>query len=492
MQTQVAPNLDNCLPESELSDEELLGSDAVPALVQDALIWCSLHGLLVGDKDGKNSGVTPGVGLVHAPVSLLPTPFPRPLFEQAVEVAPIFNELVDKVSQDSEFLFSTLERARKTDSFTAGLLDIYRATLDKGIKEDIRLGLHRSDYMLDKATGGLLQIELNTISSSFAALGTQVSRLHRHIVNRAGARSKLEPQNVPENASFEAMTDGIAEAWRQYGDDEAVVLFVVQPAERNMYDQLWMADRLWDAHGIRSVRRTLTEIEKDGALDGDRTLSISGQRVSVVYFRAGYTPTDYPSDTEWRARLLMEESSAVKCPSISYHLTGAKKIQQELARPGVLERFITNEKDAALLRRHFAGLWALEGEGSEEIIEKAIADPEGFVLKPQREGGGNNIYGSDVPAKLQELQGTDGLAAYILMQRIFPPVKKSYLLRGGEWSQQDTLSELGIFGTYLRNGEKVVINQPAGHLLRTKTASSNEGGVAAGYGVIDSPYLTSK
>jgi hypothetical protein len=41
---------------------------------------------------------------------------------------------------------------------------------------------------------------------------------------------------------------------------------------------------------------------------------------------------------EWKARLLMEESSAVKCPSISYHLTGAKKIQQELARPGVLER----------------------------------------------------------------------------------------------------------------------------------------------------------
>jgi hypothetical protein len=61
----------------------------------------------------------------------------------------------------------------------AGLLDVYRAILDKGIKQDIRLGLHRSDYMLDKATGGLLQIELNTISSSFAALGTQVSRLHR-------------------------------------------------------------------------------------------------------------------------------------------------------------------------------------------------------------------------------------------------------------------------------------------------------------------------
>jgi hypothetical protein len=53
-------------------------------------------------------------------------------------------------------------------------------------------------------------------------------------------------------------------------------------------------------------------------------------------------------------------------------------------------RFITNEKEAGLLRRHFAGLWALEGEGSKEIIEKAIADPEGFVLKPQREGGGKS------------------------------------------------------------------------------------------------------
>ncbi|XP_028075605.1 uncharacterized protein LOC114277849 isoform X2 [Camellia sinensis] len=46
----------------------------------------------------------------------------------------------------------------------------------------------------------------------------------------------------------------------------------------------------------------------------------------------------------------MEQSSAVKCPSISYHLAGTKKIQQELAKPNVLER--------ALWKRHlclFAG-----------------------------------------------------------------------------------------------------------------------------------------
>jgi hypothetical protein len=42
----------------------------------------------------------------------------------------------------------------------------------------------------------------------------------RHIVDRAGAKSKLETDNVPENTSFEDMTDALAEAWKQVGDAE--------------------------------------------------------------------------------------------------------------------------------------------------------------------------------------------------------------------------------------------------------------------------------
>jgi hypothetical protein len=33
--------------------------------------------------------------------------------------------------------------------------------------------------MLDMATGSLLQVEINTISSSFAGLGSLISKLHR-------------------------------------------------------------------------------------------------------------------------------------------------------------------------------------------------------------------------------------------------------------------------------------------------------------------------
>ena len=50
------------------------------------------------------------------------------------------------------------------------------------------------------------------------------------------------------------------------------------------------------------------------------------------------SPDDYPTDAEWDARLTVEKAQCAKCPSIEDHLSGAKKIQQELATPGVIEK----------------------------------------------------------------------------------------------------------------------------------------------------------
>lgn len=88
-----------------------------------------------------------------------------------------------------------------------------------------------------------------------------------------------------------------------------------------------------------------------------------------------------------------------------------------------------------------------------------------------------------------KLQTRSGLASFILMQRIHPAENQSILVRQGQHATEATLSELGIFGTYLRVNGKVVLNEVVGNLLRTKTSSSNEGGVAAGFSVLDSPYL---
>eukprot|EP00897_Mesotaenium_endlicherianum_P003739 jgi/Mesen1/3393/ME000192S02564 len=412
----------------------LVSQSLADELVDRALVWASLHGLVVGDKNHEASGTHPGVGLVHAPVALLPTPFPRESFEQAVALATLFNDLADRVSQDGAFLQSTLARAAKTDSFTANLLRIHQ--------QDIRLGMHRSDYMLDEATGACLQVELNTISSSFAGLSSLVTGLHRHLVECAQEeQAPLSGDHIPENSAAADMAGALACAWQEFGDPEAAVLMVVQPQERNMYDQHWLAHLLWARHRVRVVRRSLLEVQAQASLaEGDKSLTIGGKRISVVYYRGGYAPTDYPSEREWEARLLLERSRAVKCPSIAYHLAGAKRIQQELARPGVLERFVASSEDAAALRRSFAGLWSLEGAGSEEAMQAALAQPERFGQIGREDSG-----------------------------------------MGGQAAAKERVE---------KHGDKVILNKEAGHLLRTKTASSDEGGVATGFAVLDSPYLT--
>ena len=64
------------------------------------------------------------------------------------------------------------------------------------------------------------------------------------------------------------------------------------------------------------------------------------------------------------------------------------------------------------------------------------------------------------------------------------------MVREGKVVEADTLSEVGIYGTFLRRGSRILLNCEAGHLVRTKAATDNEGGVAAGFAVLDSPALT--
>ncbi|XP_058002796.1 glutathione synthetase, chloroplastic [Hevea brasiliensis] len=465
-----------------------INEELVQKMVYDALVWSSLHGLLVGDKSVERSGKVPGVGMVHAPFALVPVKFPENHFKLACEVAPIFNELIDRVSLDGKFLQESLSRTKKVDVFTSRLLDIHSKMLEMNKIEEIRLGLHRSDYMLDEQTKLLLQIELNTISSSFPGLSCLVSELHRNLLKHYGEWLGLDSKRIPSNNTVNRFAEALAKAWTEYNNPRAVVMVVVQPEEHNMYDQHWLCAALKEKHNVTAIRKTLAEIDEEGELLPDGTLLVGGQEIAVVYFRSGYAPTDYPSEAEWRARLLMEQSLAIKCPSISYHLAGTKKIQQELAKPNVLERFLEDKEDITKLLKCFAGLWSLDDT---DIVKRAIERPELFVMKPQREGGGNNIYGDDVKENLLRLQreGTEEDAAYILMQRIFPTVSPTFLVLNGISHKDHAVSELGVYGAYLRNKDKVIINDQCGHLMRTKVSSSNEGGVVAGFAVLDSIYL---
>lgn len=99
--------------------------------------------------------------------------------------------------------------------------------------------------------------------------------------------------------------------------------------------------------------------------------------VTVVYFRAGYEPGHYPTKNEWDARYLIEKSAAIKCPSIHYHLAGTKKVQQALAKPGILKRFLTDDVKIKAITDTFTGLYSMDShtEDGKEALRMVLTDP---------------------------------------------------------------------------------------------------------------------
>ncbi|MBN3273634.1 GSHB synthetase, partial [Polyodon spathula] len=468
--------------EDVLANETLLKN--LELVAKDAAL---LQGILMRTKEEPNASEV----VSYAPFTMFPSPVPRPLFEQAKQVQRDFNLLVDRISQDTEFLEQALTSTIKVDDFTGQLFKIYRNVLQEGLSQPIVLGLNRSDYMLDYGKDGstsLKQVEINTIAASFGGLASRTPAVHRHILKVAGKSD--EGVRIPDNNPAEGLADGIAKAWELYGSMSAVVMFLVEDFQMNIFDHRSVENELW-SRNIHAIRRTFDEVCERGSLDQDRRLFIDSLEVAVVYYRNGYMPQNY-TEQSWEARLLMERSRAVKCPDIGTHLAGTKKVQQELARPGVLERFFPDDQEAAVrIRATFTGLYTLDmGEEGDRTVAMAIADPDRFVLKPQREGGGNNIYGEDMCKVLHNVKESSERTAYILMDKIRPqPVKNVLLRKGSPLTLSTCLCELGMYGVYVRLGKDMVLNECAGHLLRTKSTQHDDGGVAAGVAVLDNPLL---
>ncbi|GAM19411.1 hypothetical protein SAMD00019534_025860 [Acytostelium subglobosum LB1] len=470
----------------------------IKEIAEQAIDWAFGHSLVFEKKKTQAESDAIAYPIVtHLPISLLPNRFPDQLFHQAKSLATDYNLLVHHLSRNYNFIQDTLKNVQ--DTFTQLLLDIHRKVNAEGVRQQIELGLFRSDYMLhqpgdsteDSGEWRFYQVELNTISSSFGSLSSKVSELHKYLISNNQLEKQYPLDKLPVNDTAVNIARAIAEAFKLYNNDKAVAMMIVQKGERNIWDQKIIEYNLWNRHKVKMIRRTLQEVHERGSLSADTgALLIDGHEVAISYFRAGYTPADYPTQAEWDARLVIERSLSIKCPSIANHLVGAKKIQQAIAKPQLLEQLLQDQESVKRMRQSFTGLYSLSKEDIDPaVVERAIQHPELFVMKPQREGGGNNIYNDQVRTSLQSMS-PDELSSFILMDRIQPRPFKTLIIRERELHEIEALYELGIFGLYIGNGDKVVMNEEGGILLRTKTASSDEGGVAAGFAVIDSPILS--
>lgn len=347
---------------------------------------------------------------------------------------------------------------------------------------------------------------------------------------------------MPSNPSIPYLARGLVAAHNTYGASKSspllprCILFIVQDPERNIFDQKLIEYEVRES-AISIFRLVFPQVLQHTHIveDGARQLvyvpphaPYTPYEVTVVYYRAGYSPKEYPSETAWAARLHLERSAAIKCPSVLTHLAGSKKIQQVLATPSSpdLDRFLQSTPDwADRIRATFTNIYPLDESAAGLEARRLALDPETaqrYVLKPQREGGGNNVYRGSIPSFLRSIPEAHW-KGYILMEIIEPPALRNSILRNGVVQEGEVIGELGVFGVCLwrqpqqqqqqqsdqdqpvddenveRTGNEksgggagnieILENFQAGYVLRTKGRESEEGGIAAGYGCVDSCYL---
>ena len=443
--------------------------------------------------------------------SILPTVFSRERFEEAIKLQTAFNELYVRAASDPDWLYSVIKPLIEHDDFIAALWDIYVKVRDAGTVQSIVCGVFRSDYMLhqssDHSKPELKQVEMNSFSCAGACHAEIVAKMHNHL-ERVRSVSYSEEASIshrlPTSDNIASIVTTLKAAHDLYttyfsADRPKCVLMTVQPHNFNIADERPIEYGLWDSSVAcyRCEWHTLlqrTTLTKDRGLLFCPTLGTTELEVSVIYYRGGYDAAEY-RDLSKETRVRCEMSRAIKCPDILTHLTTFKAVQQALTQPGAVERFLPLEK-AESIRKTFMPIKVLDSSLAGLEVRKIALDPKqaaNYVLKPNLEGGGHNIYRTDIPDFLST-KLPEEWHRYVLMRLIEPPATTGTIMMPSDLYHGRVVSELGILGTCLWERKEagtveLLRNEVPGWTYKTKPEDVDEMSVVKGYGCFDCPLL---
>lgn len=233
--------------------------------------------------------------------------------------------------------------------------------------------------------------------------------------------------------------------------------------------------------------------------DSNQNLIIDSKIVSLVYFRAAYTDKDFPDEDSWKAREMIELSTAIKCPNVDTFLCTFKVFQYYLQKPEVLKKFLPDELIANDIVRFFAKIYyvPLMTEEEKKTVFKEIRENIGkYIVKPQKEGGGNNYYNEDILDILPPEDDVSDVGPVLkhamIMERINPPEQQTLIIADNKLKTQNCISEISVYGIILSDEKTIHFNKSVGFLIRTKDVATQEGGVVVGASAVDLPYLVDK
>ncbi|UJR15083.1 hypothetical protein I4U23_002050 [Adineta vaga] len=466
-------------------------------IVSFAKRYALTHGLLCLVPDNLDQATI-------VPFSLFPSPYSYTHFKFIWSIQTAYNRLYNRLSLDNEVLEKALASVIPIDDFIGQLWKIHR-TVQR--RQPIQLDIYRNDYMLDTKSDKMRQVEFNTISSAFAGLTGIVADIHKAIlryaienchvrelqVNEEKTQSNSSIDLILPNEALNKSAEAMVKAFDLYKNPDACILFLIVPKERNVCDQNALIDAIQKLRpNIRFHLRTFEQLTDELEYDEKTSniyLKTSHDEIAIVYFRAGYIPDHYINEKCWLVREQIEQSCAIKCPTIRSQLAGFKIVQEYLTHEGVLEKFIEEKDLITKIRSTFAAMFTFDDDKTrEKHFEILRQNTHSYVLKPNREGGGNNKYDDEI-LKLLQNEKENPLTNYIAMEKILPPVCTACLIKPNDQHvlHVECINEIGIYGTMVTNVDtnEEYINEVTGYLVRTKTTDTNEGGVATGYSVLD-------
>ncbi|CAK1872447.1 glutathione synthase [Vibrio crassostreae] len=472
-------------------------------VIEDACEWAIMHGVAFRQSDNTAR---------HCPFSLAPMSIERKVFEHLLRVTPLITKLINNVSEDHDFLQSSLSNMAKADPFFGRLMELHQqahGSADERLNPARQpLLLMRTDFMDDRRHGAKV-IEFNGIAAGMAPFGQRATEFHSFMQNQwANVYNNWleDPSATPaENQGLTQLAYGIANAARQVKadfneQDKPVFLMVVQKNEDNVYDQHLLEVEL-QKQGIRTVRRTFEQLSCQlSSGDNQRLLLKDVGVVDVVYLRAGYQYSDYWAPelnesvcchTLSQTRLFMEQHHVAMNATISQQLATSKTMQMLLTMMPASEyaRWGLTLEEAELVKSVLADMKPITSESIEWFNTQA--NKQEWVLKNQGEGGGHCVFGDDISQQLSQLKPEE-YDAWALMQRLYPHERDVPTIAVRDTQQTlvtDLVSEVGLFTAYYQGKPVTELDGYAGYLIRSKPASENEGGIHSGKGILDSLVL---
>jgi glutathione synthase len=485
-------------------------------IIDEASEWAIMHGVAFRQTDNTAR---------HCPFSIAPMTMEREVFQHLRKVTPLITKLISNVSEDHDFLQSTLGDVAKADPFFGRLLSLHQQVhgdIENRLASNRKpLLLMRTDFMDDRQHGAKV-IEFNGIAAGMAPFGQRATEFHAFLQEQWPEvyQNWLEDSHsIPaENQGLEQLAYGISQAAKKVAatfiydteqdkdttmavQHKPTFLMVIQENEDNVYDQHLLEIAL-QKQGLRTVRRTFEQLSTQLSTGDNKRLMLAGVgAIDVVYLRAGYQYTDYYSperdesvccQTLSETRLFIEQHHVAVNATFSQQLATSKTMQMLLTIMPAEEyaRWGLNFEEAELVKSVLAEM--------KPITPKTInwlntqANKHDWVLKNQGEGGGHCVFGDDISDKLQQLAPQE-YDAWALMQRLYPHEREvpTIAVRDGVQMQVDDLvSEIGLFTAYYDGAPVTELDGFAGYLIRSKPASENEGGIHSGKGILDSLTLS--